>query len=65
MAKKGGGIICTGYVHLYINMYTAGIESIQLFVQEEKNLIKVGARVVECGGAPGAWTQVIAKHIGN
>ena len=46
-------------------MYTAGIESIQLFVQEEKNLIKVGARVVECGGAPGAWTQVIAKHIGN
>lgn len=36
-----------------------------LQIQEEKNLIKVGARVVECGGAPGAWTQVIAKHIGE
>jgi len=36
-----------------------------LQIQEEKNLIKPGARVVECGGAPGAWTQVISQYIGD
>ena len=33
--------------------------------KERFGLIQEGDYVVECGGAPGAWTQVLTKIIGN
>ncbi len=36
-----------------------------LEVQERWGLVRRGQAVVECGAAPGAWTQVLADLIGT
>lgn len=34
-----------------------------LEMSEGRGLLRPGLRVVECGAAPGAWTQVAAKAV--
>jgi 23S rRNA (uridine2552-2'-O)-methyltransferase len=54
-------LICLHYIRLCVSRCRSAFKLIE--IDERFNLLSPGQCVVDCGAAPGSWTQVAAHRV--